>query len=74
MTEERITRTTDEAGNTHTTHTVVSDGERHQQQVGHHQEGLQRVLLAVGVRLHSPEREAESYKSHVTSYKLQATG
>lgn len=28
MTEERITRTTDEDGNTHTTHTVVSDGAR----------------------------------------------
>lgn len=28
MTEERITETTDAAGNTHTTHTVVSDGER----------------------------------------------
>ena len=28
MTEERITRTTDEEGNTHTTHTVVSDGDR----------------------------------------------
>lgn len=27
MTEERITETTDEAGNTHTTHTVVSDRE-----------------------------------------------
>jgi uncharacterized protein HemX len=27
MTEERITETTDAAGNTHTTHTVVSDGE-----------------------------------------------
>jgi len=27
MTEERITETTDEAGNTHTTHTVVTDGE-----------------------------------------------
>ena len=26
MTEERITETTDSAGNTHTTHTVVSDG------------------------------------------------
>lgn len=26
MTEERITETTDAAGNTHTTHTVVSDG------------------------------------------------
>ena len=25
MTEERITETTDSAGNTHTTHTVVSD-------------------------------------------------
>ena len=28
MTEERITEHTDEAGNTHTTHTVVTDGER----------------------------------------------
>lgn len=28
MTEERVTRTTDEAGNTHTTHTVVTDGDR----------------------------------------------
>lgn len=27
MTEERITETTDAAGNTHTTHTVVTDGE-----------------------------------------------
>lgn len=27
MTEERITETTDGAGNTHTTHTVVTDGE-----------------------------------------------
>lgn len=27
MTEERITRTTDDTGNTHTTHTVVTDGE-----------------------------------------------
>lgn len=27
MTEERITETTDAAGNTHTTHTVISDGE-----------------------------------------------
>ena len=27
MTEERITETTDSAGNTHTTHTVVNDGE-----------------------------------------------
>ncbi len=27
MTEERITETTDPAGNTHTTHTVVTDGE-----------------------------------------------
>lgn len=27
MTEERITETTDRAGNTHTTHTVVTDGE-----------------------------------------------
>ena len=27
MTEERITETTDAAGNTHTTHTVVADGE-----------------------------------------------
>lgn len=27
MTEERITETTDKAGNTHTTHTVVTDGE-----------------------------------------------
>lgn len=27
MTEERITETTDEAGNTRTTHTVVTDGE-----------------------------------------------
>ncbi len=27
MTEERITETTDSAGNTHTTHTVVSDGD-----------------------------------------------
>ncbi len=26
MTEERITETTDAAGNTHTTHTVISDG------------------------------------------------
>ncbi|MBX7493426.1 hypothetical protein K3163_09410 [Qipengyuania sp. 1NDW9] len=26
MTEERITETTDSAGNTHTTHTVVTDG------------------------------------------------
>lgn len=26
MTEERITETTDAAGNTHTTHTVMSDG------------------------------------------------
>ncbi|WP_370178595.1 hypothetical protein [Alteriqipengyuania sp.] len=29
MTEERITEHTDEAGNTHTTHTVVTDGEKH---------------------------------------------
>ena len=28
MTEERITEHTDQNGNTHTTHTVVSDGER----------------------------------------------
>ena len=28
MTEERITETTDAAGNTHTTHTVVSDREQ----------------------------------------------
>lgn len=28
MTEERITQTRDELGNTHTTHTVVTDGER----------------------------------------------
>lgn len=28
MTEERITETTDGAGNTHTTHTVVTDGEK----------------------------------------------
>ncbi|QZD89868.1 hypothetical protein K3148_00135 [Qipengyuania aurantiaca] len=28
MTEERITETTDTAGNTHTTHTVVTDNER----------------------------------------------
>lgn len=28
MTEERITETTDSVGNTHTTHTVVTDGER----------------------------------------------
>lgn len=28
MTEERITETTDSAGNTHTTHTVVSDTDR----------------------------------------------
>tara|TARA_B100000678_G_scaffold57638_2_gene46456 strand:+ start:438 stop:776 length:339 start_codon:yes stop_codon:yes gene_type:complete len=28
MTEERITRHTDEEGHTHTTHTVVTDGER----------------------------------------------
>jgi len=28
MTEERITETTDSAGNTHTTHTVVTDTER----------------------------------------------
>lgn len=27
MTEERITEHTDEAGNTHTTHTIVTDGE-----------------------------------------------
>ena len=27
MTEERITETTDSVGNTHTTHTVVTDGE-----------------------------------------------
>lgn len=27
MAEERITETTDSAGNTHTTHTVVTDGE-----------------------------------------------
>ena len=27
MTEERITETTDATGNTHTTHTVVTDGE-----------------------------------------------
>jgi hypothetical protein len=27
MTEERITETTDAVGNTHTTHTVVTDGE-----------------------------------------------
>ena len=28
MTEERITEHTDQAGNTHTTHTVVTEGER----------------------------------------------
>jgi len=28
MTEERITEHTDKAGNTHTTHTIVTDGER----------------------------------------------
>ena len=47
MTEERITETTDSVGNTHTTHTVVTDGDNRKS--GGTSWGLLIILAVVAV-------------------------
>ena len=74
MTEERITETTDSAGNTHTTHTVVSDGANRSGGTNWAIILLVLVVAIVGIFFLSQMNNAEVAKDHAIAGAADQVG